>query len=271
MVLPLTLRKNYHSSRHVTWQRRLPLAARLTFLGVRDCSGSEAASAAAGKVLTNKQITILPVRISGQAKHLINSASRCYPPPRTWPRRAPRHTTSREQAWILPLPGVSRFRCFCYYLNLPYVLHGPLRHPPLPGVSHFRQISYYLSNLVCVPVCGTSGEAGDGGQRGPVAAANQSTARPVGPWMEYRRPPELSGGRNREQRSSDQEQFITLYPKCQVAAVANHFCHCHQPFMSTSPKILQMIYVRISSEYTVSRLLVIGRRLTFYHRNGRCF
>lgn len=167
------------------WRRRLPLAARLTFLGVRGYSG-EAASAVAGKVLTNKQITILPVRISGQAKHLINSASRCYPPPRTWPRRAHRHTTSREQAWILPLSGVSRFRCFCYYLNPPYVLHGPLRHLPLPGVSRFRQISYYLSNLACVPVCGTSGEAGDGGQRGPVPAALQGTARPVGPWMEYR-------------------------------------------------------------------------------------
>ena len=166
---------------HVTWRRRLPLAARLTFLGLRHRR--------AVRAVADKQITILPVRISGQAKPLINSIPRCYPPPPlTWSRRAHHHTTSREQAWILPLPGMSRFRCFCYYLNPPYVLHGPLRHLPPPGVSRFRQISYYLSNLVCAPVRGTSGEAGDGGQRGPVAAAHQGKARPVGPWMEYRRP-----------------------------------------------------------------------------------
>ena len=138
---------------HVTWRRRLPLAARLTFLGLRHRR--------AVRAVADKQITILPVRISGQVKPLINSIPRCYPPPPlTWSRRAHHHTTSREQAWILPLPGMSRF----------------------------RQISYYLSNLVCAPVRGTSGEAGDGGQRGPVAAAHQGKARPVGPWMEYRRP-----------------------------------------------------------------------------------
>ena len=31
-------------------------------------------------------MTVLPVRISGQAKPLINSVPRCYPPPRTWSR-----------------------------------------------------------------------------------------------------------------------------------------------------------------------------------------
>ena len=72
------------------------------------------------------------------------------PPP--WARR---HNTSQETTWRPPRPGMSRFRCFCYYLNPPYVLHGPLRHLPLPGVSRFRQISYYLSNLVCAPARGT--------------------------------------------------------------------------------------------------------------------
>ena len=37
----------------------------------------------ADKALTDKQMTVLPVSISGQAKPLINSISRCYPPPQT--------------------------------------------------------------------------------------------------------------------------------------------------------------------------------------------
>ena len=53
--------------------------------------------------------------------------------------------------WLLPgplrhpsLPGVSHFRCFRCYLDLPPALHGPLRHPSLPGVSLFRRFRCYL-------------------------------------------------------------------------------------------------------------------------------
>lgn len=42
---------------------------------------SRGPSAVAGKALTDKQMTVLPVRISGQVKPLIRSAPRCYPPP----------------------------------------------------------------------------------------------------------------------------------------------------------------------------------------------
>ena len=68
-----------------TWQ-----AARLT---AEQATGQLAAELAQGgllgnwtvnvadKTLTDKQMTVLPVRISGQVKHLISSVSRCYPPP----------------------------------------------------------------------------------------------------------------------------------------------------------------------------------------------
>ena len=53
--------------------------------------------------------------------------------------------------WLLPgpprhspLPGVSLFRCFRCYLDLPPALHGPLRHPSPPGVSLFRHFRCYL-------------------------------------------------------------------------------------------------------------------------------
>lgn len=131
--------KSAHEALHVTWRRRLPLAARLTFLGLR------------GRLCTSSY-------------HLAKTGMD---------------------------PALARCEPFSVFLLLPepsICPACPLRHLPPPGVSRFRQISYYLSNLVCAPVRGTSGEAGNGGQRGPVAAAHQGTARPVGPWMEYRRP-----------------------------------------------------------------------------------
>ena len=67
--------------RHFTCRRRLPLAARLTFLGSRDCSTQARPPAVADKTLTDRQIKVLPVRISGQVKPLIYSVPRCYPPP----------------------------------------------------------------------------------------------------------------------------------------------------------------------------------------------
>ena len=42
---------------------------------------SEAHPAVVDKTLTDRQIKVLPVRISGQVKPLIYSVSRCYPPP----------------------------------------------------------------------------------------------------------------------------------------------------------------------------------------------
>ena len=41
-------------------------------------------------------------------------------------------------------PGVSLFWRFRSYLNSPPAMHGPLRHPPLPGVSLFRCFRCYL-------------------------------------------------------------------------------------------------------------------------------
>ena len=43
-----------------------------------------------------------------------------------------------------PLPGVSLFRRFRCYLDLPSALHGSLRLPPLPGVRLFRHFRCYL-------------------------------------------------------------------------------------------------------------------------------
>ena len=48
-----------------------------------DISRVGAIRVVADKALTDKQMTVLPVSISGQAKPLINSVSRCYPPPQT--------------------------------------------------------------------------------------------------------------------------------------------------------------------------------------------
>ncbi len=42
------------------------------------------------------------------------------------------------------LPGVSLFRHFRSYLDLPPIPYGPPRHPPLPGVSLFRHFRCYL-------------------------------------------------------------------------------------------------------------------------------
>mgnify|MGYP004517541677 CR=1 FL=1 len=55
-----------------------------------------------------------------------------------------------QSRWLLPgplrrpPPGVSHFRCFRCYLDLPPIPHGSLRHPPLPGVSRFRHFRCYL-------------------------------------------------------------------------------------------------------------------------------
>ena len=86
-----------------------------------------AVRAVADKALIDRQMTVLPVRLSGQAKPLINSAPRCYPPPHTVAAPPQRHTTSQETTW----------------------------RPPLPGVSLFRRFCCHLGNLVCAPVRGT--------------------------------------------------------------------------------------------------------------------
>ena len=91
-----------------------------------------AVRAVADKTLIDRQMTVLPVRLSGQAKPLINSAPRCYPPPHTVAAPPQRHTTSQETTW----------------------------RPPLPGVSLFRRFRCHLGNLVCAPVRGTSAARG---------------------------------------------------------------------------------------------------------------
>ena len=72
----------------------------------------------AGKVLTDKQITILPVRISGQANPLINSVSGCYPPPRTHDPTTmgapPQHLARNYMA-----PAPTRYEPFSVFLLLP--------------------------------------------------------------------------------------------------------------------------------------------------------
>ena len=103
-----------------------------------------AVRAVADKALIDRQMTVLPVRLSGQAKPLINSAPRCYPPPHTVAAPPQRHTTSQETTWRPPPPGVSRFRRFRCYLGRPPAPHGPLRHPSLPGMSLFRLFRCYL-------------------------------------------------------------------------------------------------------------------------------
>ena len=60
--------------RPICSRRRLPLAVRPTHRAIR---------VVADKALTDKQMTVLPVRISGQVKPLIDSVSRCYLLPQT--------------------------------------------------------------------------------------------------------------------------------------------------------------------------------------------
>ena len=68
--------------RHFTCRRRLPLAARLTFLGSRDCFGHTfCRSAVADNTLTIKQKSTLPVSKTRQDKSLFRSLSGAYPPP----------------------------------------------------------------------------------------------------------------------------------------------------------------------------------------------
>ena len=73
------------------------------------------------------------------------------PCPSRSPSIQPARSHSLPEEHLLPgplrppsLPGVSLFRCFRCYLDLPPALHGPLRHPPLPGVSRFRRFRCYL-------------------------------------------------------------------------------------------------------------------------------
>ena len=58
-----------------------------------------------------------------------------------------RYTSARSPTWSQPPPGVSRFRCFCYYLGRPHARHGSLRHLSLPGVSRFRRIGSHLHRV----------------------------------------------------------------------------------------------------------------------------
>ena len=68
--------------RHFTCRRRLPLAARSTFLGSRDCFGHKfCRSAVADNTLTIKQKSILPVSKTRQDKSLFCSLSGAYLPP----------------------------------------------------------------------------------------------------------------------------------------------------------------------------------------------
>ena len=56
--------------------------------------------AVADKALTNKQMTILPARISEQAYPLIDSVSRCYLPPVCACARHPFYMTTCEEVGI---------------------------------------------------------------------------------------------------------------------------------------------------------------------------
>ena len=74
--------------RHFTCRRRLPLAARLTFLGSRDSSAlrsgpDQAHSAVADNTLTIKQKSTLPVGKTRQDKSLFRSLLGAYLPPLT--------------------------------------------------------------------------------------------------------------------------------------------------------------------------------------------
>ena len=89
--------------RHFTCRRRLPLAARSTFLGSRDCSTHFGrTTAVADNTLIIKQKSTLPVSKTRQDKSLFRSLSGAYLPPveRTSvcrPRRQREHRTFVKQ------------------------------------------------------------------------------------------------------------------------------------------------------------------------------
>ena len=202
--------------RHFTCRRRLPLAARLTFLG------SRLFRAVAYNTLTIKQKSTLPVSKTRQDKSLFRSLSGAYlppvesglcrpalqpprhhglpphlrhyyPPPVSAYARHPFYMTtcaaataacgpgakmnlayatgpfsvpncparpSRTTGGLIlygavgcaatvphrahcrspSLPGVSRFRHFRCYLDLPPIPQGPPRHPSPPGVSRVTRL-----------------------------------------------------------------------------------------------------------------------------------
>ena len=68
-----------------------------------------------------------------------------------------------------PLPGVSLFRRFRCYLDLPPALRGPLRHQPPPGVSLFR---HFRCHLAIPPASRNSGT----GPSAMTAGAREQTA-----------------------------------------------------------------------------------------------
>ena len=63
----------------------------------------------------------------------------------------------------------------------------------------------YSGSQRCSRDAADSVEAGDGRLRRPLPASHQGSTRPARSRMEYRRPAELSGGRDRKRRSSDHE------------------------------------------------------------------
>ena len=119
-----------------------------------------AVRAAADKALIDRQLTVLPVRLSGQAKPLINSAPRCYPPPHTvaaaatTPHHLARNHMAPAPARCEPIPASPLLPEPSICPAWPSAAPAPARCEPLsafpllPGQSRLRTCPWNIRRRV---------------------------------------------------------------------------------------------------------------------------